>query len=314
MLKITRNLLLPVLLVSILFLLFIPGCDEQEAAPGEAEVSQPELQQILADSMLAQQGVDSYQMKMDMDTTMNISGGPEEGTADMHMAMEGAIDQANMEMQMTMNISMDVDASDMGSDSSDFAEAPEISMEMYVLADSLYMKMDIPEMGEQWMKMPASEEMMEMNNINMAEQQLALLDSAGEMTFLGYESFGGSECYVIHLVPDTEKMWDWLKQQQMTGTESAWEDLDTLSDIFKELSYTCWIAKDTKYMEKITGSMLMEMSADDFGETGDDSGTMTLDIDFDMTMYDYNKPVSIVLPAEAENAMELPQFGGVTEE
>lgn len=306
--KLIRMILLPLLMISMLSLLSVLSCNDEESAPEEAETSQPEPQQILADATLALKNIDSYKVKMDMETTMKMSGGPKEGTMDMIMSMEGVVDQANMEMQMTMNMSMDMDAGDVEESLQD------ISMEMYLLADSIYMKMDIPEMGEQWIKMPLSEEMMEMYNLNMVDQQLELLESAGEMTILRDENFDGSECYVIHLVPDMQKMMDWLNRQEMAETELAWEDRDRLSDIFQELSYTCWIAKDTKYMKKMTASMLMEMSADDFGETGGDFGTMTMDMDMDMIMYDYNKPVSIVLPDEAENAMEMPQFGGMTEE
>jgi len=307
--KFMRMILISLLLASVFSMVFVLGCEE-EAAPEEpeptaeiSEISQQQLQQILLDSMLALKDVESYKMKIDMDMTMNISGGPEEGTADMIMAMEGAIDQVNMEMQMTMNMSMNMVGADVEESLQD------MSMEMYMVTDSMYMKMDIPELGEQWIKMPLSKKMMEAYNFNMVDQQLALLESPGEVTLLRYESIDDSECYVIHLVPDLEKIIDWLDQQQMTEMELAWEELSMLSDIFKELTYICWIAKDTKYMKKMTANMLMEMSADDFTEMEDDFGTMTMGTNMDMIMYDHNKTVSIVLPDEAENAMEMPQFG-----
>jgi hypothetical protein len=237
--------------------------------------------------------------------TINMSGSPEEDTVDMVITMEGVVDQANMEMQMTMNMSMDMDTGE--------AEGmlQDMSAEMYMLADTIYMKTDIPEMGERWVKMPLSEEMMEMYNLNMVDQQLALLEAPGEITLLRHEKFNGSECYVIHLIPDMQKMIDWINQQQMISMELARADPEILSNIFKELSFTCWIAEDTKYMKKITASMLMEMSAEDFPEMGTDSGTMTMDMDMDTVIYDYNEPVSIILPDEAEKAKEMPQFGGM---
>jgi hypothetical protein len=306
--KLIRIILLPLLMISMLSLLSVLGCKDEKSAPEGAETSQSEPQQILLDAMLVLKDVDSYKMKMDMDANMNMSGGSEEGTMDMIMAMEGVVDQANMEMQMDMSMSMDMDIGDVEESIQD------ISMEMYMLADTIYIKMDMPELGEQWMKMPLSEETMEMYNLNMVDQQCALLESPGEITLLRNENFDGSECYVIHLVPDMQKMMDWISQQQMTGMELAREDPAILGDIFKELSYTCWIAEDTKYMKKVTASMLMEMSAADFGETEDNFGTMTMDIDMDMIMYDYNQLVSIVLPDEAENAVEMSQLGGMMQE
>jgi hypothetical protein len=306
--KLIRIILLPLLITSVLSLLSVPSCNDEKSAPEGAETSQQELQQILLDSILILKDVDSYKMKMNMDATMNVSGGPEEGTMDMIMTMEGVVDPVNMEMQMTMSMSMDMDTDDIE------GLLQDMSMEMYMLADTIYMKMDIPEMGKQWVKMPISEEMMGMYNLNMVDQQLALLESPGETTLLREESFDGSECYVIHLVPNMQKLMDWLDQQQMTEMGLAWEDLKILSDVFKELSYTCWIAKDTKYMKKMTASMLLEMSAEDFVETGGDFEAMTMDVDIDMIIYDHNEPFSIVLPDEAENAMEMPQFGGMMQE
>ena len=50
--------------------------------------------------------------------------------------------------------------------------------------------------------------------------------------------------------------------------------------------------------------MIMEMSAEDFDETGYDMGTLIMDMTLNMEMYDYDEPVTIILPEEAQEAPE----------
>ena len=46
----------------------------------------------------------------------------------------------------------------------------------------------------------------------------------------------------------------------------------------------------------------------EFDLTGE-SGSLTMDVNMDMEMYDYNLPVAVVLPDEALDAMEFGDFG-----
>jgi uncharacterized protein YkvS len=77
--------------------------------------------------------------------------------------------------------------------------------------------------------------------------------------------------------------------------------------MFKEFSYVTWIAKDSKLIKKMSAAMLMEIKAGQAGVTESDFDSMSMDIDLDMIMKNYNDPVSIVLPEEAKQAIEIPQ-------
>ena len=49
-----------------------------------------------------------------------------------------------------------------------------------------------------------------------------------------------------------------------------------------------------------------EMSPEDVGATEEDFGKMTMDMNIEMKLYDYNQAVSIELPPEALEAPEMP--------
>ena len=304
--KTIRIILIPLFLVAILALSITTGCgdDEGDTASG---MTQAELEQLVAEAMAVIYEVDSYKMKMNMDASMEMSGGDEEGTMSIDMAMEGVVDQKNMEMQMVMGMKMDLgmimpmdmDMDDSGDNSMN------MDMDMYLVDDSIYMKADLFGTGEEWMKMPATDDAMSMYDMNMVEQQLAPMESLAEVSFLRYETYDGSECYVIEFVPDMGAMMGWLNDQDMTGVEFDWDDLGLIDDMFQELSYTCWIDKETKYMKKMTAHMVMEMSAEDFDETDYGMGTLIMDYIINMEISDYNEPVTITLPADAQEAMDF---------
>ncbi len=308
--KVIKIVLLSLLVAAMLSLLFIPGCTDQEGTeptpegaeptPEGTELSQSELQNILMDSMSAIRDAETYKLIMDTTMTAEVIGGSDEGKMGMTMTTSGVTSLATGEMKMTMDMSMEMEGVAGGEGMQN------ASMEMYMLEDSMYMKMDIPEMGEQWMKMPLTEELKEEFDLNMVDQQLTPLESPGQIELTGYETFDGSECYVFNIVPDMPSIMQWLSQQQMGNMEVDWESMEAIADAFKELSYVCWIAKDTGLMKRLKADILMEITGEQSGLTGSDFDKMTMDMSVDMAMFDYNEPVSIVLPDEAKNAMEMP--------
>ena len=188
-------------------------------------------------------------------------------------------------------------------------ESQDMTMEMYMLDDDMYMKMDVPGMGEEWMKMPATDASMAEFNLDMVGDQLALLESYGEIEYLRDENIDGSECYVLQMFPDLAAIMDWVGDQGLADLGLDWDDLDNIDDMFDEISYIIWIDKDTKYIKKMTVSMLMKMSGEDFDDLGGAFGEVTMEVSMDLEMYDHNEPVNIVLPEEAENAMDMGGFG-----
>lgn len=51
--------------------------------------------------------------------------------------------------------------------------------------------------------------------------------------------------------------------------------------------------------------MALELNPEALGSP-EEQGLMTMDITIDLMVYNYNQPVSIILPQEAEEALEMP--------
>jgi len=310
MLKNKISLLITILL-SILLVLLVPGCKEQAASeetnalvaktPGAQVLSQQELQQILTDSILAVKNASTFKYALNMNMNVEATGGSEPGKMAITIKSSGAADIVAKQMQMVFDMSLNKNT--FGTEES----TENLSAEMYMMPDYVYMKMNIPGLGEQWIKMPLSEELKELYNLDMINEQLAPLESPAKIEFVKYETFDGSECYVLKIVPNMESMKQWIDQQQMTPAELDLDKLTNLQDMFKELSYITWIAKDTKLMKKMNFTMLLEIDASQVSATVSDFEKMSLDADLDMIIQNYNEPVSIILPEEANQAMEIPQ-------
>ena len=271
-------------LVLILAFAFV-GCAEEE-------LTQEEVDQIVANAVAASAEVDSYKFDMNMPmTTIEVIGGAQPG--EMAMAVDGAwvVDNASQEMQMTMNMTMDIPGQG----------EQEMAMETYLVGEWMYMKMS---MDEQWMKMQLTEEMWETQS--QIDQQVELLETATEVNYLRSENVDGTACYIMEIVPSMEALGNLLSQRlgMIPGMEGIDFPVD-LASLFKEMSFKQWIAKDSYLTMKSGAHMLMEMSPGDVGATGEDFEKMTMSMDMVTEVYDYNQAVSIELPEEALEAPEM---------
>jgi hypothetical protein len=181
----------------------------------------------------------------------------------------------------------------------------QMGMEIYIVDEWVYVRMSIPEVGEEWMKMELTPEMWGL--WEQVDQQVELLETATEVKFVGSEVVNGIQCYVFDIMPDMEQLAEYLAQQQvMLGMGLAeMENLEELLDK-TSLSIEEWIAKDSSLLMKAQANMRVEVTPDDVGATPEDFDKMTMDLSMDMTVYDYNQPVSIELPPEALEAPAIP--------
>jgi hypothetical protein len=249
--------------------------------------------------MLILNDVKSYKMKADMEMSMDMVGGPEAGTMDMDMTMEGSVDQTNMEMYMAMDMSLFMDMPGTGEESQD------VTIEMYMVGDHVYMKTDVPGLGQNWIKMPATDTNMVGYNFDMVGDQLALVESYVDIEYLRDEEIDGSDCYVLQINLDIAAIVDWMGTQGLGDLSLDWDNLDIIEDMFDEISYIVWLDKDTKYNKKMTTYLLMNMSGEDYGDLDEDFGELTMEIFMESKMFDHNEPVNIVLPAEAEDSLDM---------
>jgi outer membrane lipoprotein-sorting protein len=261
---------------------------------GEGELTQEDIERIVAEAATANAAVNTVSFDMEME--MLIDTVSQDESVQMTMVADGAgtIDQADQKLKITMNMNMDIP--ELGQE--------DMTMEIYATEGWMYLKMDIPGLGEQWVKMPMTEDMWQSQS--QFEQQVELLRTAQEVTFHGSETVNGTDCYVVEIVPDMAVLFEIMSQQQMPGMEDMGIDGLDMTDWFKEMTVKVWIAKDSYLEIKSDIHMIMEVTAADLGASQDDLEKMTMDMNMTMTMHDYNEEVSIELPAGAQQAMEIP--------
>lgn len=263
---------------------------------GEGEITQEEIEQFVADTVAASAEVNTVKFDMDMQMAMDVDAQDESIQMTMIADGNGAVDNTDQEMQMIMNMSMDIP--ELGKQ--------DMAMDMYATGGWMYMKMAMPGLDEQWMKMPFAEEIWQSQN--QFAQQIELLRTVREVSFLGSENVNGTDCYVVEIVPDMAALFDIMSQQQIAGLEGIDLTEFGMADMIKEMSVKIWIAKDSYLEMKSDIHMLMEMTAADLGAAEDELDKATIDITMTMICYDYNQPVSIELPEEVQQAIEIPGF------
>ena len=249
----------------------------------------PSAQEIVDGVIESLDDIRTYQFDMDM--TMDMAGEAEGEAFEVTMVMDssGAVDVENRQMSMvaTQNMSMPGQTE------------MEMGMEMYIVGDMIYMLAEMPGMEAMWMKSEMPEGYWE--QMSQVEYQIELLEAA-QLEVIGSEMVEGVDCYVLQLTPDLEQLWQFYMQQaQVTGEVPE----ESLQDIFQTFSVKQWIDKDTYFLTKAEIDMVMELTPEDMGSP-EEEGVMTMNIAMSFWGYDYNQPVSIELPPEAEEAVETP--------
>ena len=290
-----RTLAISLVLVAVLS---FTACEEGEELPSAEEI---------IDGVIEAMG-DVRTQEFDMNMAMGMAGEAEDETFSMtmEMAMSGAVDIENKQMRMEMAMSMATPGEE---------EEVDMGVEVYLLDDEVYMMMDVPGMESAWRKSELTEEQWEemMEVINLAESQLELLDVAN-VRVTGTEEIKGVDCYVLQITPDAEQLWNLAQEQmELPGQElpdfGEFLDKDVveerLQEMFHSFSVKQWVAKDTYFLMKAEVDMDMELNPGDLGYS-EEEGEMTMGIAMSLLAYNYNQPISIVLPPEAEEAIEEP--------
>ncbi|MFC1956499.1 hypothetical protein ACFLWZ_08330 [Chloroflexota bacterium] len=269
-----------VVLIIALMASLLAGCADKE-------LTQEDMEQLVNDVLVANAEVETVKFDMNTTTKMEMIGGPQPDGATMVGEGIGAIDSANREMQIIMDMDIDVPGKAKQS----------MPMESYLVDGWMHIKVTVGEQGAQWMKMPLPDEMWDSQST--IGQQIEFLKTAEEVNFLGSEDVNGTDCYVVEVVPSAEALDKMLSQIQKPDIEGA--DLSQLSfaDMIKEMSFKQWVAEDGYLVMKSETHVLMEISPEDVGASVEEFQKITAGQSAVMVFYDYNEPVSIVLPTEA---------------
>lgn len=239
-------------------------------------------QEIVEASIEAMAEVNTIQMDMDLEMTITFPGEP---TATLTYYINSA--QDTVEGTMHLDVQMTI---------SEPPETVQISMEMYLIGDWAYMIMDMPDIPPEvvgtWFKLQIPEDALEdmWEQEDITNPQVSLLIGVSEVEFLGTETVNGVECYVLSVTPDVEKFWEFVLMQP--GMEDEVSGIDP-EEIFSDISFIYWIAKDTYFIAKSTADMAMTLE--------EATGNLVMTV----LMYDINEPVTIELSPEAEAAEEI---------
>jgi hypothetical protein len=258
---------------------------------GCKKMSQEEIDQIIDGAIAA--SYDTVSFDMDLPMTIKAEGGSDPGTMNANMSGSGAIDVLNRAMQMTMGMEISVPGSG----------SQEVNAEIYALEGWMYTGMDIPGLGEQWVKMELTQ--LAWQQQVQVDQYVDLLATAVEVDYKGTETVNGVECYVFEVEPDMSILNDLLQQETSTLGMMDLSSLD-VAELYQELSVKEWLAVDSYRLQRTEVEMTMEFGPDDVEATSDDFEKMSIDIKMTMRFYAYDQPVTVVLPPEALDAEEMP--------
>ncbi len=236
--------------------------------------------------------------KFDVDMKMRMSGTSDGESLDMDATMIqiGAMDKANQKMRIDMDTN--VDMSSIG--------AIEASIEIYIIGDTTYMKTgEMFGTPAQWTK---AETPGMWDTQDIIARQTDLLD----VTSLQVSDGGivnGVNCYRVEMEPDLMTLLKSVMQQPGMGESLSAGglpddmDISLLSNLVQDFSATQWYSKDTHFPVKSEIEVQMAVSELMMSMMGE-SGEMAIDINMTTNFSDYNKPVSIELPAEARGAID----------
>ncbi|MBI4267668.1 MAG: hypothetical protein HY662_02670 [Chloroflexi bacterium] len=250
-------------------------------------------QEIIDKTLAASASAEVFNFDTDMTMSLEVTGGTDPGKMNMLTDMSGYADSKNKELQMTMNMNLDV----LGELSQN------ISADMYMVDDWVYMKLDMLGIGEQWVKTKLSEEQWEQQN--QFAQQVDFLKTAAEITLAGSEKVDDVDSYVLEVKPDMQMLTDWFlaMQQQQPGVDLSQIDL---AKMFKTVSIKEWIDKKSFLPVKAEVVLGLEVLPEDIEATPEDFEKMTLSLEVDMKFHDFGTRTRVELPQEALNAQELP--------
>ena len=259
----------------------------------EEEVELPPAQEIVDGAVESFDNISTYQFEMDM--TMYTTG-EAVGEAIEHtvtMVNSGTLDLENQ--QMKTDLSMD-------------AGDEMMRVESYIIDGMVYAKPEAPGEEPGWIKSEAPEEYWEMMTaVSGIKNYIELLKTA-QVKVIGSEQVNGVDCYILQLTPEMAELYQ-TAMNPVGGVGQAGmlapvpEEL--LEDMFRSFSVKEWVAKDTYLLMKAEIDMAIETTPefkDYLGEEVD----VSIDVTISFLAYNYNQPITIVVPEEALEASEMP--------
>ena len=271
-------------------------------ACGEAGL--PSAQEIVDGVIESFGNIRTYQFDLVM--TQDMVGEAEGEVLEQTVAVDnsGTLDLENLQMsaELSMVVNMLVPEED----------EIEQRVEMYIIDGMMYAKPEDPDIEEpMWTKNELPAEAWEMmKGISGLETYIELLETA-QVEVTGSEKVKGVDCYVLQLTPEIAQLWQTVGAGGFAGGVPGAPTIpeELIQEVFSDFAIKQWIAKDTYFLMKAEIDTVMELTSE-FRDYMGEEGEMSIDSTLSFLAYNYNQPVTIELPPEAEEATELPMGYG----
>ena len=259
--------------------------------------------QVVEKAVAAQPDAKSLRLSLNM--TADVEGSIEGEAAEGSLTLSGTatIDQASQAMQAEFDLIADV--------TGDEPMSVDAGAQMYLVNGYVYVKANMadildmtdmegmPDMSQMWLKIAVPAEMSA--SIPSMEDVTGIVESA-QVEMVKEEKVGGVNCYVLSVVPDLEALQEQLAADPLTAQMGI--TLPDLEELISDMSFKVWVAKDTYFLMKTQVVMTIEMNAAALGEPeGDDY--MIVNLTLTVEASEYNQTGDIVLPTEAQSALDL---------
>lgn len=289
------NLWLPITLVAVLFLT-LAGCagNSAGASPIPTAAPTPAAQDIISRSVSAMANLTSYQyaVNMTLKLTGTFKGQPQ--NVSVTATGDGTNDIADKKVQVNLNAA--IQTSGQGSMT--------VPVTFYMVDGWQYVQITLPLGGSQWYK--SKIDMTSLDGLNQASQALQMLKTAVKVTVTGTETVDGVPCYILQISPDLTVLSQWIKSFEGTAGAAGQQlpNID-LSKLVKNLSITADVAQDSYLLKKVDIAGTVAATAADMGNSAQAGDNLSLDFSQSVKMTQFNQPVVIILPPEAQNAKEI---------
>ncbi len=285
-----------ILLAAVLALL--AGCSGKAAPspsdlPASAQKKTPTAAEIAADAIKAAGNITSFNFDMEMFMEFNMSGSGMDLNMKMQQDADGAVNLPEKEMALVMEMAMEMPG----------AGNQDMAVEIYTTGGWMYMKADVPGYGDQWTRMELTDEIWDQQSRMAGLDEF--LQSAVSVELAGSETIGGVECYILDVNPDMNSLSNWMADQNFAGqSEADLSELD-IAEMLEGFNIRQWIASDSYLPVRQQIEIQLNISEETGDAPAEALNRMVLDLDAVVNYSDYGKPVTIRLPSEALNALEV---------
>jgi outer membrane lipoprotein-sorting protein len=266
---------LSVLLLAVIIATVCLACKDSEASPS--------AEQVLENTLAAQADVASF--RLDATLTVDVQSSDTEGA--ISLDANCAVDLADREAEAAADLSLQMTGL-----------AITAEMQAYVVDNYTYIMTSMFGQTE-WTKQAITADTWQTIEDGQYQIQGLLESVAAEL--VKEENLNGVGCYVLELTPDLDQLQQALMEQPGIGEGLA--EMPDLDSMVQEMTLKIWVDKETFFLMKANISMTLVMDPETMGMS-EGEGTATIELSLELLAYDYNQPISIDLPSEAQSATE----------